>query len=222
MDRAASRFGVDRAEIRRRNLVKPSAMPFTTPTGEVYDCGDFPRLMESALRYADWTGFPLRKKEAAKRGRLRGTDGRAYLTDFQLAVCFHRPGPLFRLAAYEDRRHLLKHQRRYAPGSLTAAERRVLARKSWLSRVWMATGKKVYQWITRGLFRFTDREGSGLRLVCDAPVIAAQLKTHPQVRDVAVVAFPKRGSGTGLYAFVEGTAGLSEHALRQFFGERAP
>jgi carbon-monoxide dehydrogenase large subunit len=72
LDLAAPRFGVDRAEIRRRNLVTASAMPFTTPTGEVYDCGDFPRLMESALRYADWAGFPARKKEAAKRGRLLG------------------------------------------------------------------------------------------------------------------------------------------------------
>ena len=72
MDLAARRFGVDRAEIRRRNLVEPSAMPFTTPTGMVYDCGDFPRLMEAALRYSDWAGFPARKAEAARRGRLRG------------------------------------------------------------------------------------------------------------------------------------------------------
>ncbi len=72
MDSAALRFGLDRAEIRRRNLVKPSAMPFTTPTGGVCDCGDFPRLMESALHYAGWAGFPARKGEAAKRGRLRG------------------------------------------------------------------------------------------------------------------------------------------------------
>src|SRR4029079_7342116 len=80
LDRAASRFGIDRAEIRRRNLVTPSAMPFTTPTGETYDCGDFPRLMESALRYADWAGFPARKAEAAKRGRLRGI-GVAYIIE---------------------------------------------------------------------------------------------------------------------------------------------
>ena len=58
LDGAAPRFGIDRAEIRRRNLVTPSAMPFTTPTGGIYDCGDFPRLIESALRYADWAGFP--------------------------------------------------------------------------------------------------------------------------------------------------------------------
>ena len=72
LDTAALRFGLDRAEIRRRNLVKPSAMPFTTPTGGICDCGDFPRLMESALRYAGWAGFPVRKAEAAKRRRLRG------------------------------------------------------------------------------------------------------------------------------------------------------
>jgi aerobic carbon-monoxide dehydrogenase large subunit len=72
MDLAALRFGLDRAEIRRRNLVRPSAMPFTTPTGGVCDCGDFPRLMDSALHYADWVGFQMRKSEAAKRGRLRG------------------------------------------------------------------------------------------------------------------------------------------------------
>jgi carbon-monoxide dehydrogenase large subunit len=72
MDLAASQFSVDRSEIRRRNLIKPCAMPFTTPTGGVCDCGDFPRLMESALRYADWAGCGARKAEAAKRGRLRG------------------------------------------------------------------------------------------------------------------------------------------------------
>ena len=72
MDLAALRFGLDRAEIRRNNLVKPSAMPFTTPTGGVCDCGDFPRLLDSALRKADWAGFPARKAAAAKRGRLRG------------------------------------------------------------------------------------------------------------------------------------------------------
>ena len=102
-------------------------------------------------------------------------------------------------------RHLLKHKRRYAPDALTAAERRVLARKTLLTRIWMATGKKVYYAITRGL-NFTDREGRGMRFVREAPAIAARLRTHPQVRDVAIVAFPDRRAGTGLYAFVEGSA----------------
>jgi hypothetical protein len=145
--------------------------------------------------------------------------GRAYLTDFQLAACFRRRNHLFRIACYEDLRHLLKHKRRYAPDALTSAERRVLARKSVITRLWMATGKKVYYAITRGL-NFTDREGRGLRFVRDAPEIAARLRTNPQVRDVAIVPFPDRRAGTGLYAFVEGTAGDGE--LLEFLGETRP
>jgi carbon-monoxide dehydrogenase large subunit len=72
LDKAAPLIGIDRAEIRRRNVVSPSAMPWTTPTGQVYDCGDFPRLLDSALKYADWSGFAARRAEAVKRGRLRG------------------------------------------------------------------------------------------------------------------------------------------------------
>ena len=67
----------------------------------------------------------------------------------------------------------------------------------------MASGKKVYYWVTRDVLRFTDREGGGARLVEDAPRIAASLKAHPQVRETVVVAFPDRRVGTGLYAFVE-------------------
>ena len=150
---------------------------------------------------------------AKEQNWLRGKDRRAYLTDFQLAVCFRRRGKLFRVAAYEDLRHLLKHKRRYAPDALTAAERRVLARKSVVTRLWMATGKRVYYRVTRGLLKFTDREGGGPRLVYDAPEIIAALRTQPRVRDAAVVGFPDRRAGTGLYAFVEGD-GASEQALR--------
>jgi predicted Ser/Thr protein kinase len=153
---------------------------------------------------------------AKEQNWLRGADGRAYLTDFQLAAHFRRRGWLFRVAAYEDLRHLLKHKRRYLPDQLTATERRILSRKSWLTRIWMATGKKVYQWVTRGLFRFTDREGGGRRLVHDAPLIAARLRQHPLVRDACVVAFPDRRSGTGLYAFVEADPALSERELQSF------
>jgi hypothetical protein len=153
---------------------------------------------------------------AKEQNWLRGPDGRAYLTDFQLAVRFRRRGRIFRIAAYEDLRHLLKHKRSYAPEALTAAERRVLARKSLLTRVWMATGKRVYYWITRGIIGFTDREGGGPRLVDDAPAIAARFKAHGQVREVAVVAFPDRRAGTGLYAFIEAQPPLTEAAARDF------
>jgi hypothetical protein len=153
---------------------------------------------------------------AKEQNWLRGPDGRAYLTDFQLAGRFRRRGALFRIAAYEDLRHLLKHKRSYAPEALTAAERRVLARKSLFTRVWMATGKRVYYWVTRGIFRFADREGGGPRLVDDAPAIAARFEAHGQVRGVAVVAYPDRRAGTGLYAFVEAEPPLTEAAARDY------
>jgi predicted Ser/Thr protein kinase len=152
---------------------------------------------------------------AKEQNWLRTPDGRAIVTDFQLAVCFKRRHLLFRVAAYEDIRHLLKHKRRYLPDALTASERRILARKSLPTRIWMATGKRVYYAVTRGLFRFVDREGGGARLVRDAPIIVARLKSHPSVREAVVVAFPDRRAGTGLYAFAEG-GNVSEQSLRDY------
>jgi predicted Ser/Thr protein kinase len=148
-----------------------------------------------------------------------GEHSRAYLTDFQLAARFRRGSRLFRLARYEDLRHLLKHKRRYVPDALTATELKVLARKTFVTRAWMATGKKVYYAITRGL-NFTDHEGRGLRFVRDAPEIAARLRSHPQVRDVAIVPYPDRQTGTGLYAFVESSA--SDDELLDFLGDKTP
>ena len=136
---------------------------------------------------------------------LRGADGKPYLTDFQLAFVFPRRSKLFRIAAYEDIRHLLKHKRKYVPDALTATEKRILSRKSLPTRIWMATGKRVYRLITRGMFGFVDREGGGPRLVYDAPKIIAALKANPQVRDAAVVAYPDNRTDIGLYAFVETT-----------------
>jgi AMP-binding enzyme C-terminal domain len=128
------------------------------------------------------------------------------------------PQPAVRLARYEDLRHLLKHKRRYAPDALTAAERRILARKTF-TRAWMATGKRLYYATTRGL-NLMDQEGRGTRFVHQAPAIAARLRAHPLVRDVAVVAFPDRRAGTGLYAFVEANA--KEPELLDFLGDAKP
>ncbi|HEX4411655.1 MAG TPA: serine/threonine protein kinase [Xanthobacteraceae bacterium] len=157
--------------------------------------------------------------DLAKEQNWLYSNGRAYLTDFQLAAYFRRRGFLFRLARYEDLRHLLKHKRRYAPDALTSAEHRVLARKTLITRIWMATGKKLYYAITRGL-NFTDREGRGLRFIREAPQIAEKLRTHPQVRDVAIVPYPDRRAGTGLYAFVESAAKDGE--LLDFLGTQQP
>jgi hypothetical protein len=152
---------------------------------------------------------------AKEQNWLRGHDGRAYVTDFQLAACFKTRSRLFRIAAYEDLRHMLKHKRSYAPEALTPKERKILARKSFVASIWLVTGKKVYQAITRGLFNFTDREGGGRRLVNDAPVLVDLIRKNPAVRDTAIVAFADRRSGVGLYAFVEADQAALEKQLLQ-------
>ncbi len=91
-------------------------------------------------------------------------NGSPALVDFQLAYCATRRGRLFRLLAYDDLRHLLKHKRSYLPERLTARERRILARPSVVTRIWMATGKRLYLLITRRLLGWADREGAEDRL----------------------------------------------------------
>lgn len=151
---------------------------------------------------------------AKEQNWLVGRDGQCYVTDFQLAACFRTRSRLFRIAAYEDLRHMLKHKRTYAPEALTPKERKILARKSLVARIWLMTGKKVYRGITRGIFNFTDREGGGRRLVNDAPVLIAQIRKNPDVRDAAIVAFADRRTGVGLYAFVEADSIAMETQLQ--------
>ena len=72
MDVAALELGIDRIEMRRRNMIKSESMPFQTASNEVYDTGDFVRIMESALQQSDWDGIQERKETSNKRGKLRG------------------------------------------------------------------------------------------------------------------------------------------------------
>ncbi|MGE4011527.1 MAG: xanthine dehydrogenase family protein molybdopterin-binding subunit [Alphaproteobacteria bacterium] len=72
MDLAGRETGLGQAEIRRRNLVPPSAMPYTTSLNQVYDSGDFPRLLQQVLDRAEWQSFGARKAAAKQRGKLRG------------------------------------------------------------------------------------------------------------------------------------------------------
>jgi hypothetical protein len=90
-------------------------------------------------------------------------DGRPALVDFQLAMTVTRRGALARALGHDDIRHLLKHKRTYLPDRLTARERGILAHPSLPSRLWMASGKRVYLFITRRIFRWRDREGAGDR-----------------------------------------------------------
>jgi carbon-monoxide dehydrogenase large subunit len=72
VDMAARDLGIDPVEIRRRNLIPASAMPYRTPVGEVYDCGDFPALLDMAIEKGDYAGAAARKAASQARGKLRG------------------------------------------------------------------------------------------------------------------------------------------------------
>ncbi|MBS0246537.1 MAG: xanthine dehydrogenase family protein molybdopterin-binding subunit [Proteobacteria bacterium] len=71
VEEAARLLKMDPAKLRKKNLIPPSAMPYRTPI-QTYDSGDFPAVVDKALKLADYDNFAKRKREAAKRGKLRG------------------------------------------------------------------------------------------------------------------------------------------------------
>ena len=79
VDQAAHEHGFDPVELRRRNFIGPKDMPYKTATGPTYDSGDFPAVMEHALKSADWAGFAARRKQSAGIGKLRGIGFATYL-----------------------------------------------------------------------------------------------------------------------------------------------
>ena len=75
VERAAQVTGIDRVELRRRNLIKPEALPYHTPTHHNYDSGEFEKLMDTVPRAADWNGFagaPEGQRAAGQAARPRG------------------------------------------------------------------------------------------------------------------------------------------------------
>ena len=72
MDAAASQTGIDRIELRRRNLPSPAELPYKNWKGAVFDSGDFPRMLDEALKRADVAGFARRRKLSKTHGKLRG------------------------------------------------------------------------------------------------------------------------------------------------------
>lgn len=130
-------------------------------------------------------------------------DGNAAVIDFQLASRHRRKGRLYRIMAYEDLRHCLKQKRSFAPHLMTPTEKRILARKSLPSRIWMATGKKIYNLITRGIFSWSDGEGTGDRIDREGPAILDAINADPAAKAAALALYPLPRKGVGIYAFVE-------------------
>ncbi|MEM7074332.1 MAG: serine/threonine protein kinase [Pseudomonadota bacterium] len=136
---------------------------------------------------------------------LMTPDGHASVIDFQLASVHRRRGRLFRLMAREDLRHLMKQKRAYAPQLLTASQHRMLAQKSLPARLWMATGKQAYNFVTRRLMNWSDGEGTEDRKEREEPAIRRALLADNRVHEVAVCTFALPAKGVGLYVFAETT-----------------
>jgi aerobic carbon-monoxide dehydrogenase large subunit len=79
IDTAAAEMKIDRLELRRRNYIAPREIPYKAASGMTYDSGDFAGVMAKAIEAADAKGFPARRRESRKRGKLRGLGIGSYL-----------------------------------------------------------------------------------------------------------------------------------------------
>ncbi len=79
MDVIAHDTGHDRVALRRQNFIPSDAFPYQTPVALQYDSGDYTATLNAALKASDWDGFPARRAEAAKRGKLRGIGMSTYV-----------------------------------------------------------------------------------------------------------------------------------------------
>ncbi len=79
VDKCAFELGLDVIEIRRRNLISPDQMPYTTPFGRLYDVGEFEGHLDEVLDKSDWAGFEQRKELAKTKGNIRGIGIATYI-----------------------------------------------------------------------------------------------------------------------------------------------
>jgi aerobic carbon-monoxide dehydrogenase large subunit len=97
IDVAARELGLAPDELRRRNFLKPSDMPYQTPVESRYDSGDFATVMQRAMERADWAGFAQRKAASARNGRKRGIGLAMYIER-----CGGGPGDTVRVKVDKD------------------------------------------------------------------------------------------------------------------------
>ncbi len=139
-----------------RSFMDGVAMYLNPPRGDVAYFHAARRLLQQVHRRG------IAHNDLAKEANwLVRADGSPALIDFQLAARGNPRSRWMRLLAREDLRHLLKHKRMYCPERITAVERRVLKRTSWLREAWFATGKPVYRLVTRRILKWEDNEGQG-------------------------------------------------------------
>jgi RIO-like serine/threonine protein kinase len=155
MDAVPQLLGWD-GRVLDRSYMDGAAMYQRPPHGDIGYFRRARRLLQALHRHG------VAHNDLAKEANwLVRADGSPAVIDFQLAVRGAPRSRWMRLLAREDLRHLLKHKRTYCPGRITAVERRVLKRTSWLRDAWFATGKPVYRFVTRRLLKWEDNEGQG-------------------------------------------------------------
>jgi aerobic carbon-monoxide dehydrogenase large subunit len=79
VDHIARETGLAPDEIRRRNFIKPSQLPYKTALGDTYDSGDFATVMQKGMEKADWQGFASRRAQSAAKGKWRGIGMATYV-----------------------------------------------------------------------------------------------------------------------------------------------
>ena len=203
-------LGVDEDAL-YRSFIEGTPLHVAKPIGNIAYFKDAKRLLRAIHR----TGV-THNDLAKPQNWLMTPDGRAALIDMQLATIFKRRTRLFRMMAREDLRHLLKQKRSFCKAALTPSEKRLLATKSVPARVWMRTFKPVYNLVTRGVFNWSDGEGTRDRMDTDGKAIALRLAADPAVTAAAVIGYPDPGrGGIGLYVFAEPADGVAREALER-------
>ena len=194
-----------------RSFIEGTPLHVAKPIGNIAYFKDAKRLLREIHR----TGV-THNDLAKPQNWLMTPDGRAALIDMQLATIFKRRTRVFRMMAREDLRHLLKQKRSFCKAALTPSEKRLLATKSVPARVWMRTFKPVYNLVTRGVFNWSDGEGTRDRMDTDGKAIALRLAADPAVTAAAVIGYPDPGrGGIGLYIFAEPADGVAREALER-------
>ena len=79
VQKTAEEMGIDSLEFRKRNFIPPDAMPYTSPIGEIYDSGDFEKVLDKALELSEWNDFESRKENSQNKGRIRGRGISCYI-----------------------------------------------------------------------------------------------------------------------------------------------
>ncbi len=237
VDIAAAETGIDRVELRRRNMIPPDAFPYQTPVALQYDSGDYQATLDQALKAADWAGFEARRAEAAKRGRLRGIGISTYIEACGIAPSAVAGALGARAGLYEVgtiRVHptgsvtVLTGTHSHGQGHETTLAQLVTDRLGVpLAQVDIVHGDTAR--IPFGMGTYGSRSlavgGSAMAKAMDKIVAKARrIAAHLMEADVADVEFDPRGSGGGTFrvAGTDKTKSWAEVALTAYVPHNYP